>query len=71
MILKMKIMNPIKKKTKENRMSKNDLNRTIENIRNNDEFDDYEKDKLIERAKRQEAHMGRMSRTLEDNLEEE
>lgn len=52
-------------------MSKNDLNRAIENIRNNDELDDYEKDKLIERAEKQEAHMGRISRTLEDNLEEE
>lgn len=52
-------------------MSKNYLSRTIENIRNNDELDDYEKDKLIERAERQEAHMGRLSRTLEDNLEEE
>lgn len=52
-------------------MSKNDLNRAIENIRNNDELDDYEKDKLIERAERQEAHMGRILRTLEDNLEEE
>ena len=52
-------------------MSKNDLNRAIENIRNNDELDDYEKDKLIERAERQEIHMGRISRNLEDNLEEE
>ena len=49
----------------------NYLNRTIEDIRNNDELDDYEKDKLIERAERQEAHMGRISGTLEDNLEEE
>lgn len=52
-------------------MDKNNLNRTIENIRNNDDYDEYEKDVLIERAKRQEAHMGRISRTFEDNLEEE
>ena len=52
-------------------MGNNYLNRTIENIRNNDELDDYEKDKLIERAERQEVHMGRLSRTLEDNYDEE
>lgn len=49
----------------------NYLNRTIEDIRNNDELDDYEKDKLIERAERQEAHMGRISGTNEDNDNEE
>lgn len=53
-------------------MNKNNyLNQATENIRNNDEFDDYEKDKLIERAKRQEAHMGRISRINEDNDNEE
>ena len=53
------------------KMEKNYLNRTIENIRNNEELDDYEKDKLIERAERQEAHMGRISGTNEDNYDEE
>ena len=52
-------------------MEKNYLNRTIENIRNNEELDDYEKDKLIERAERQAAHMGRISGTNEDNYDEE
>ena len=47
------------------------LTRTIESIRNNDDYDEYEKDVLIERAERQHAHMGRISRTLEDNLDEE
>ena len=52
-------------------MDKNYLNRTIEDIRNNDDYDEYEKDVLIERAKRQDAHMGRLSRTNEDNYDEE
>lgn len=52
-------------------MNKNYLNRAIENIKNNDELDDYEKDRLIERAERQEAHMGRISKTNGDNYDEE
>lgn len=52
-------------------MGNNYLSRVIENIRSNDDYDEYEKEKLIERAERQEAHMGRLSRTLEDNYDEE
>ena len=52
-------------------MRNNYLSRVIENIRSNDDYDEYEKEKLIERAERQEAHMGRLSRTLEDNYDED